>query len=310
MAAETFLNSPPTLPPFPEAPGQAPVSEIQEVRSANGTPIKVPFGPPGAPVTTEQVSAAIERAGASDPPVMEDPTTHTVDLPAGYLDSSNQLYTTAVVRELTGYDEERLAKFNMQQNVAKYVTELVLLGVEEIGGQKPTKEVIRHLLIGDRDQLVLGIRRATYGDDVEFELNCSECDSKSAVNIELDKDVPVVNIEDPMVRVFDVELRNGAAKVALLTGVAQEAFSEGIGKKSSAEIATLMLAHSVVEINGVPTNGDPNAVRALSSADRQTIRDFNSEHQPGPQITEIPVSCATCGQEYPILLGLPTLFRF
>jgi hypothetical protein len=170
--------------------------------------------------------------------------------------------------------------------------------------------MIQDLIIGDRDALVLGIRRATYGDNVEFELDCSKCDSKSEVTIELDKDVETKNIEDPLVRTFEVSLRNGTAKMCLLNGRAQESFSDTISKKSSAAIVTLMLSKTVVEINGVPTMGREDPIRALSSRDRVTLRDFMNDHQPGPRFNEIPVNCATCGAEYPISLNIGNLFRF
>jgi hypothetical protein len=57
--------------------------------------------------------------------------------------------------------------------------------------------------------------------------------------------------------------------------------------------------------------GRDEDVRRLSAADRGTLVDFIAEHQPGPQLNkEIEVFCATCGEKYPILLGLPNLFRF
>lgn len=242
---------------------------------------------------------------------MEPSPNGTIDLPGGLILSTGELITTARVRELIGYDEERLSRLDMNKNPAVWVTELLVLAVEEIGTEgKPTKETIRSLLIGDREALVLGIRQTTYGNNVEFKLTCTVCGMESDIAVELDKDVPITEMEDRRARVFDVPLKHGYAKIGLLTGAAQEAFSESIERKTRAEINSIVLAKSVIEINGVQTFGGDDPVRALSSADRTTLVDFIQEHQPGPQLKEIPVPCATCGEEYPILLGLQNLFRF
>lgn len=289
--SDGFLNTPPRL---PGQPGMPPLP-----------------GPSGGPPTTTQVSAALASASSPGlPPELDDNHFSEVDLPAGWISPTGLLIKKAQVRELTGYDEERLARLDMQKNVASYVTELLVLGVERLGDDKPSKEVLQSLLIGDRDALVLGIRRATYGDDVEFKLNCSVCGKESAVTIELDKDIPVTELEDPLNRIFIVPLKHGEAKVQLLNGLAQERFSEDMGKKTQAETNTIMLSRSVVEINGVQVRNGEDPVRALSSGDRSKILEFLGEHQPGPQMNEIPVNCATCNEEYPILVGLPSLFRF
>jgi hypothetical protein len=272
----------------------------------------MPQPPHAEPLTTDQVDRAIGKATAEPEPTIDEPGEVTVDLPAGWLTPEGLLVTKATVRELNGYDEERLSRVDMQKNGAAYVTELLVLGVEELGGQKPTKKILQELLIGDRDALVLGIRTATYGNEVEFKLTCPECDTESAIGVLLDEDVDVVRLEDPLVRRFDVKLRNGGtALVALLTGVAQEAVAADFVKKTTAEINTVMLAKSVVAINGKPVMGRNEDVQMLSAADRGTITDFIAEHQPGPQLNkEIPVPCAVCGNEFRILLGLPNLFRF
>lgn len=271
-----------------------------------------PPGMPSEPMSTDKVDALIAKATATETPEMEEAPGVIVDLPAGYITPDGILVRHAQVRELNGYDEERLSRTDMMKNVASYITELLFLGVTDLGGEKPTKKMLQELLIGDRDALVLGIRQATYGNDVEFKLHCTACDSDSVVNVQIDEDVPVVFLDDPLVRRFEVALRRGgSATVHLLTGAAQEAFSEGIDKKTQAEINTVMLAKSVVAINGKPVGGRDDDVRRLSSADRLAITDFIAEHQPGPQLNkEIEVPCATCGAEYPVLLGLPNLFRF
>lgn len=282
---------------------------MSEMTMLNDPPHLAPEGEVITDPSPAQVASMLAGTAGDPPQVDAIAGPLVVDLPAGYI-TNGVLFNVAQVRELNGYDEEHMSRVDVQRNVGTYITDLLFLAVVEIGGEKPTKDVVRSLLIGDRDALVLGIRKASYGSHVKFTLTCSSCANLSDVDIDLDEDVPTSKLDDPMTRRFDVELRNGRASVALLNGAAQEAFSDNLLKRTPAETSSIMLAKSVIDINGQPTYGDENAVRALSSADRATLIDFIFEKQPGPRLGAIPVNCATCGEEYPISLGFPDLFRF
>ena len=260
-------------------------------------------------------AAALQRMAAAPMPVIAPAPDVVVELPAGWIDEHGELWTTARVRELTGYDEEHLATVDPLKNVARFVSELLFAGVAELGGAPPTLETIRSLLLGDRDALVLGIRKATYGSIVEATMDCPVCGEKNfQVSIDLDTDIPVVKLENPRERVFNVPLRNGGhARVELVNGVIQEKFSENIAKKTSAELDTILLTRSVSEIRGVPTNGQEDPVRALSMADRAAISQFLGDHQPGPRLNagvNVPCPNPMCREEIPVVLGLTDLFQF
>lgn len=295
------LNSPPVL-------------MEEKMVSTNGVPPGMPSlggEHTGSNMSTDDVSAVLAKATASPIPVIEESPDNMVDLPAGWITPEGEVIQRAVVRELNGYDEERLARLNMFKNVPAYVTEMLDLAVLDVGGVKPDKEMLREMLIGDREALMIGIRQVTYGNLVDFNLKCDDCDTESKVEVEIDKDVPVVRLEDPLIREWDVELKNGrTAKVKMINGRTQEAFSDNIGKKTGPEINSIMLSKSVISIDGVPTAGKKDVVQRLSAADRNTLADFLAERQPGPQFNKpVMVPCATCGKEYPITLGLPALFR-
>ena len=264
-------------------------------------------------MTTGQVDQAINKAaGQAKVPTMDAGDSCMVTLPGGYITPEGLLVTEARVRELNGFDEEKLARTDMLKNAAAFVTEMLDLGVEDLGGEKPSRRVLQSLLSGDRDALMLGIRRATYGNEVEFKLKCPVCDNDSVIIVLLNEDIVVEPMKDPLHREFEIPLRKGGvAIVHLINGSAQEAFSADMAKKTSAEITTVMLAKCVVAINGTPVGGRTEDVLRLPSADRQAITDFLAENQPGPQLNkEIPVPCATCGEEFQILLGIPNLFRW
>jgi hypothetical protein len=275
----------------------------------------MPPAPGVAPPSLADIPGAIARATEAELPVLENARNSVYTLPCGMLTGNPEqpIFIEARVRELTGFDEEKLSRINMSENTATYTTELLLAGVEAIGPSKPSRDEIRGLLIGDRDALVLAIRRVTYGDLIDFNLDCDACNSKSAIEIDLTTDVETKPMVDPLNRTFELDISRGKVKISLLTGFSQEAFSDNISKKvrTQAELNTLMLAKSVTEINGVPTYGDEDSVRALTSGDRAKILDFVADIQPGPQLQNpVPVNCATCGKEFPIPLGLGSMFRF
>jgi len=253
---------------------------------------------------------AAKIAATEKEPEIGDVPDCSVELPVGYITAGGVLVRDALVRELDGYAEEKLSRLDPQKNMGVFVTELLTIGVERLGDETVNQDLMRRLLIGDRDALMLGIRKATYGNDVEFTLRCAMCDKESKITVFLDSDVKVDTLEDPLKRVFEVELRHGRiAEVGLLTGLAQEAWSENMMRRTSAELNTIMLAKSVIKVDGVLAYGREEIVQSMPSGDRAILVDFLNAHQPGPKFQEIPVNCATCGEEYPISLGLPSLFR-
>src|SRR3954468_25079938 len=88
-----------------------------------------------------------------EPPKIDAPPDGTVLLPGG-LETDDGIVRDAVVRELNGEDEEALAKAS--GHTLRYVQAL-LRGVETIGGEPVDNKVLRRLLIGDREELILAI---------------------------------------------------------------------------------------------------------------------------------------------------------
>jgi hypothetical protein len=264
--------------------------------------------------TMEAVGAMV--AQSSPPPQLDPSPRLDVELPAGWISPQGDLVRTARVRELTGYDEEFLSRLSTTQlnNPAVYVTELLALGVDDLGGDKPSKDVLRDLLIGDRDALMLGIRKASYGSFVKFDgykcLNQS-CAEELNVSVDIDDDVKTIMLDDPYTRTFTVELRNGSAEIVMVDGRMQEMFQAEINKRTPAEMTTLMLSRSIIAVRGKRPLDREEAVRQLSSGDRATLVDFLNAHQPGPKLGEpIYVNCPVCNTPFPIILGLGNLFRF
>jgi hypothetical protein len=111
------------------------------------------------------------------------PTDGPVTLPGGLVtydeDDNEQTVKQAEVVELNGVAEEALAKARNSDNIADYVATLLRHGVATLGGKKASDDSLDELLQGDREYLVLEIRRATYGDEIELgTVQCEKCEEE------------------------------------------------------------------------------------------------------------------------------------
>jgi hypothetical protein len=230
----------------------------------------------------------------------------TVTLSAGLIDPfEGTVSTTAEVRELNGADEEAIAKLS---DPGKALLAILERATVSVGGQPATKQILGSLLAGDREALLLAIRKATFGSEVEVTTVCDKCPELQTFKIDLEKDVEVKKLDDPLRdRRFTVELKAGLAKVNLPTGDVQTQIINATDK-NSAELDTMLLVACVTEIGDQPVLS-PNRIRTLGITDRRLLLDEIASRNPGPQLSEIKKACGTCGQEVYLPLTLAELFR-
>src|SRR5436309_2336021 len=90
---------------------------------------------------------------------------NAVLLPGGLMSKDGRLLRHAVLRPLSGHEEEWLARNRHLPNATK-VTWLLQACVLSLDDVPATTGLARQMLVGDRDYLVLQLRRLTLGDDV------------------------------------------------------------------------------------------------------------------------------------------------
>ena len=229
-----------------------------------------------------------------------------VKLPAGLIDPfAATIHRTAEVRELTGADEEAIVKIS---DPGKALLAILERATVSIGNEPATKDMLGTLLAGDREALLLAIRKATFGSVVEVSTVCDKCPEVQVFKIDLDTDVETKELEDPLNdRKFTVELKAGLAKVNLPNGTVQTKLINAT-EKNSAELDTLLLASCVAEIADQPVL-DSSRIRNLGINDRRTLLEEIAKRNPGPQLSEIKKACKNCGQEVSLPLTLAELFR-
>ena len=233
----------------------------------------------------------------------EAPADNLVSLPGGFITPMGVI-KTAEVRELNGLDEEAIAKSG---STAKALLTILNRGLEKIGDKKPTKEDFDEMLSGDRDAILLGIRKITFGNESEFNQYCSVCEKPQLFNIDLTEDVKVTELEDAVNdRRWKVKIKAGIAVVALPNGITQKKIMEN-ADKTLAELNTMILSGCLLSLNESPTS--PSTVLELGIADRETLITEIVNRNPGPRLGEVTKACEVCGTETDVPLSLAALFR-
>lgn len=255
-------------------------------------------------LVSQMEQAELVRTSATDTPdgLYDLPDTF-VTLPGGLLDLDGSLVTEAEVRELTGEDEEALARVNQP---GKLLLEILNRGVIRIGDERATRSSLDALLAGDRDALLLAIRRATFGDTVEYRDRCPECSEFSDFEVNLKSDIPVRALDKQSDRQFTVECRVGKVEMTLPTGVTQRDLMSN-PDRTVAEINTALLAGCVMSINGMPSMG-ASSVKKLGIRDREELSVELAKRTPGPQLNSVKKECPECGGEVTLALSLAALF--
>lgn len=246
---------------------------------------------------------------ASPPPIIRDPQDGFVTMPGG-LEVNGKIVTEVEIQELNGGHEEKISRARTSSDPGKFISTILQCGIVAIGDSDDFD--VDDLLVGDRDFLLLAIRKATYGSEIEFgEQECPVCFQTFDMVGDLEA-VPVKSLGKNDEREFEVPLRKGgSATVRLANGADQKVFMED-PDLTLAERNTLLLSRVISYITF--PNGQvedvvalPRLVRDLGIVDRQNILNAISERQPGPRYDEFSVE-HDCGTKVSAPVGLVSLF--
>lgn len=232
------------------------------------------------------------------------PTDILVDLPGGTI-IDGEVVKTAVVRELNGKDEEAIIRAD---NSAKMFAIVVNRATVSLGSTKATDELLDRLLVGDRDALLIGIYRATFGDTAELSGYCDGCSEFKTVEINVIEDIKFKVLPDARETSFFVKGKNKEFLVNLPTGITQKKILAN-SEATMAETLTTLLEQTVTQIDGKPVFSK-SQIQALGIVDRRAIADEIADRNPGPQFDPVKVTCPDCESEVQVPISLGSLFRF
>lgn len=207
------------------------------------------------------------------------------ELPGGLVLEDGRRLSQVELRPLTGHEEEWLAAHTGTPG-AKTVTRLLSTCLIELDGKPVNYKQVQRLLVGDRDYLMLQLRRITLGDRFRAVIVCPVCDAKMDVDFTTDE-VPIerhpqkeatytldLDSEPERCRTVRFRLPNGGDQEAVL----------GLDIESAVDT---LLDRCLIDTGGMP----------LSLAERNAVS--NAMEQLAPEVNlELELTCPECAHSF------------
>lgn len=213
---------------------------------------------------------------------------------------------TAIVREMTGEDEEFLADMDNRSSLTypEYILALLQRTVVSIGNISVTQSpsVLNELIIGDRDLLYLSVVKATYGKSREFKVKCPHCSESNDLLIDLDDDFPIQGDRTQARDSIEVTLKNNK-KYTFRRPNAEDSRRVARASKSVAQQNTIMISRCIKDLVG----DTETWARKLAISDRSAIVNAIFDAKVGPSPQEVNAPCGHCGQDVRLALDWVSL---
>jgi hypothetical protein len=236
-----------------------------------------------------------------------------VELPRG-LNVNGTWQRQAMVRELTGIDEEEMSRV---KDVTEMYDTVLALGTVRLGEidleSLPFPERQGHLqqlLLGERDHLYIAIIRATYGDRKALTYTCQNesCGEKQELTLILSEDFKPKVVED----IFETEFTYVSGKghrIKYRPAVGADQI-EALRKRSAsmAEQNSIILSRCIKTIDDQLLIDPLRAARELPMKDRHELLTLLVQRQPSVDMS-VTIKCVACREEQTISLGWGDIFR-
>ena len=247
-----------------------------------------------------------ETAPEKELALVTPPSETVVTLPGGFFNSLGEVTREAEVRELNGRDEEAISRAS---SVGKVLNTILSRGVVRVGDLPASEEVLDQMFAGDRDALLLGIYRATFGDSATVPAFCNGCKEYKSLQVDINEDIKTKKLDDPIAdRRFAVTTKKHEYTIVLPSGKVQKELMLN-ADKTLAELTTLLLEGTVIEIDGSGVLSR-NQIQNIGVSDRRAIADELDKRSFGPILDEVKATCPECGGEVVAPVNIGTLFRF
>ena len=226
----------------------------------------------------------------------------------GYVDSDGVKHTTFTLREMTGKDEEAISRSDVKGNVPRAISVLLArtctsigsLTPKSVGGYKAWENIIKDLYVGDQDQMLISLRKISWGDEVEVSHKCPNCGRELKTSLSIDE-LPTKPFSG--VRELEFSLPRGfkdkkgvvhkEGTLRLPKGIDREILIP-VAKNNKAKADTVMLTR-VCKFNDMTV--DEDIISSLSMVDREYLIKLLQENLFGI-IPNIDISCPDCGVEF------------
>ena len=252
-------------------------------------------------------TAEVKKEVKKDKDVVSKSTgNESITLPASHL--------TASVKQMTGVEEEILTDPKLSRNAGKLITSLLHSTVITLDGNNPSIDTIRNLTIGDRDYLLMELRKVSLGSEIPMSFQCPSCSANVEIEYDLNEINTIVAKKNAPLEI-EVELVDGHtdddgavhkdAVVTLPTGLTQER-TAAIMRQNVAKGNTEMLLQTVHKL-GTLEKVTSTLIRGLTKRDRDVLTKVVSREAPGPKLS-IDVDCYECGYNFETVMDLANFF--
>ncbi len=237
-----------------------------------------------------------------------------VEMLYGYVDKEGNQFKRAVIREISGVEEEELGKPDIKNNAGRKINALLtgcvtrligendqVLEREQLGENK-WADIMRKLFLGDRDYLVLKIREFSFGDEMTIDSICPNCNNRLKVDfytheieiLPLNTDPFKIEFELPK-GYMDAEGNIHTQGFMRLPNGKDQEIIDPIARRNEGIANTTLIARCVQELGDVKVN--PQVFRKLSSKDREYLIKTLADVVFGPRFI-LNVDCVECGRSF------------
>jgi phage FluMu protein gp41 len=242
---------------------------------------------------TERVSSPFAQPSAAAP----------VPAPA------SQPVALSGLRPLSGYEEELLERRRDQPNTAALCNE-VLARCLVPPGQDPGSrgEEVQGLLVAERDRALVALRRMSFGDRIDTEVDCPSCGKTSDISFALDAlpmDVPARSIS--ISGETSVQLADGRTARLRMPTAGDQAELLDQPLETLAERRTWLLARLVTALGERSGPFETHEVHALRSDDRRRMEDALERVVPQIDLS-MDVTCSECSHAFVAPFDIASFF--
>ncbi|SRR5579883_1589503 len=219
----------------------------------------------------------------------------SVQLPGGLMLEDGAPLRDVLLRPLSGSEEDWLAHHPRTPS-APAVTRLLGSCLARSDGTPLGQDLARRLLVGDRDYLMLQLRRLTLGERVSAALACPACSARMDVDFNAG-DVPVEWRPQQEATYTMTIGREATARRQVRYRLPTGADQEAVLRLNGPEAVDMLFSRCLLDDGGV----------ALTPDERTTVIDVMEELAPRLDL-ELDVTCPECGHSFEVPFDTTAFF--
>jgi len=234
------------------------------------------------------------------------------NLPWGFKDEEGVVHYKAIVREMTGREEEIF--FSDKISAKTRMAKIAQSCIESIGDLEGDvlKKALQGLTPGDFVHVLLLMRIASFGPDYAFEVKCEECGKKFSADVDLGALAvfDASKIGGRNIREHNVELPSGnhMAKMRIVTVKEADSLDVPGGGKDKERMTRLLMSR-MIELDGNKPTRD--GLLNLPLRDRNSLRNWIRKVEVGVE-DNIEAKCTnvSCETEFETVLDIGQMSFF